>query len=53
MGFGLSPQTVAYGDHMKIHGSGTDVDVARGGWSERRGSAAHGGGSPGGARSSR
>jgi hypothetical protein len=30
-----SPRTVVYGDHMKIRGSGTevDVDVARRGWS--------------------
>jgi hypothetical protein len=35
MGFETSPQTVDYGDHMKIRGSGTEVYVvvARSGWS--------------------
>ena len=33
MGFKMSPRTVEYGDHMKIRGSGTEVDVARRRWS--------------------
>jgi hypothetical protein len=34
MGFEMSPQTVEHGDHMKIRGSGTEVDsdVACRGW---------------------
>jgi len=36
MGFEMGPQTVEYRDHVKIHGSGTEFDVVRGGGSQTR-----------------
>jgi hypothetical protein len=32
MVFGMSPQTVEHGVHVRISGSGTEVGVSPGGW---------------------